>query len=279
MSVFRKRGFDAHKEEEERRKKENANRVGKLWRYFLSDEDEDVPLRFLTEEPVLFYEHSIPQPGGKYSNETCTGDDCVHCESGNKPSYKGAWLVVDGREREVDEYKDNKKTGKTKIIKDQIKLYVRGATDIAKLDRLSRKFGLTTRPWFATKTGKNTSTSYELDRGEPSKLTTKEIKNLLSKAPEKYREIYDGDEEVLYNIVEHNVFDDVELVGSEDEKPTKNRKPSRDEEEDEDEDLDDGVSSVDDDEEEEKPKKKPLSKKPLAKKSTETKKKSVFKRK
>jgi hypothetical protein len=277
MSVFRKRGFDAHKNEEQRRKDEAVKRRGNIWRYFLSDDDEDVPVRFLTEEPVLFYEHSIPVPGGgnKFTNETCTGDDCPHCESGNRASYKGAWLVVDGREREVDEYKDNKKTGKKKIIKDQIKMYVRGSTDIAKLDRLSRKFGLTTRPWFATKTGANTSTSYELDRGEKSKLTSKEIQNLIAKLPEKYREHYNGDMESLYDIVEDQVFGDVIEDDEEEEtrKPSKNKRKSaryeEEEEEDEDEDdyedADSGVQSLDDDdedeEEEEKPRKKLASKK------------------
>jgi hypothetical protein len=258
-NVFRKRGFDAHKEEAERRKKEAESRQGKLWRYFLKDGEEDVPLRFLTEEPILFYEHNIKTPDGKYATITCTGDDCEECEKG-KPSYKGAWLVVDGRSVTVDEKKDGKPTGKKKELTDQVRLYVRGSTDIAKLDRLSRKFGLTSRPWFATKTGSGTSTSYELDRGEPAELSTKQIENLLAKVPEEMKNHYDGTEESLYDIVEFNIFDDVEL-GESDSKPK-----SKD---DEDEDIDDGVSSVDDDEEEEKPKKL---KKPLGKKN-------VFKRK
>jgi hypothetical protein len=279
MSVFRKRGFDAHKEESARREKEKESRQGKLWRYFLKDGEEDVPLRFLTEEPILFYEHNIKTPDGKYSTATCTGEDCEHCET-SKPSYKGAWLVVDGREIEVDEKTDGKATGKKKILKDQVRLYVRGATDIAKLDRLSRKFGLTSRPWFATKTGANTSTSYELDRGEPSELSAKEIKNLLAKVPEEMREHYDGTEDSLYDIVEYNIFDDVELGGNSDESDkesskTKTKSKKVEDDEDEDEDLDEDVSSVDDDEEEEpKPKKKSSLKKPVA-----NKKKSVFKRK
>lgn len=294
-NVFRKRGFDAHKKEEQRRKDESAKRRGNLWRFFLGDDEEDVPLRFLTEEPILFYEHSVPTPGGKFANETCTGEDCELCASGNKSSYKGAWLVADGREREVDEYKDNKKTGKKRIIKDQIKLYVRGSTDIAKLDRLSKKFGLTTRPWFATKTGRQTSTSYELDRGEENELTEKEIRNLVSKLPEKYREHYDGDEETLYDIVEDQIFGGV--IDDPDEEEDKTSKPSKksgsskpnkrsskryEDEEDEDdyEDADTGVQSLDDDEEEEeerKPRKKLSSGKKLAGKKKQPAKK-IFKR-
>jgi hypothetical protein len=263
-NVFRKRGFDAHKEEAERRKKEAEARQGKLWRYFLKDGEEDVPLRFLTEEPILFYEHNIKTPDGKYATVTCTGDDCEECEK-SKPSYKGAWLVADGREVEVDEKKDGKPTGKKKVLKDQVRLYVRGATDIAKLDRLSRKFGLTSRPWFATKTGSGTSTSYELDRGEPAELTSKQIENLLAKVPEEMKNHYDGTDESLYDIVEFNIFDDVEL-GESDSKP----KSSSKDDEGEDENIDDGVSSVDDGEE--APPKKTTIKKTLGKKN-------VFKRK
>lgn len=251
--VFRKRGFGAHKEESKRREKEKESRTGKLWRFFLSDDDEDdAPIRFLTEEPILFYEHNI-KVNGKWTNITCTGDDCEECASGGKATYRGAWLVVDGREVEIDEKKDGKKTGKTKVLTDQVRLYVRGSTDIAKLDRLSRKWGLTSRPWFVTKTGKDMTTSYELDRGEESELTVKEITNLLSKIPDKYKKHYNGDEDELYEIVEDNIFGDViESADStddeeEEDKPKKGKKKSTkskrsrdDEDEDDDDDDDEG---------------------------------------
>lgn len=300
MSVFRKRGFDAHKKEESRRKEESKKRQGNLWRFFLKDDEEDVPLRFLTEDPILFYEHSLKTPDGKYDNATCLGDDCEHCARGDKPSYKGAWLVADGREIEVDERKNGTKTGKKKIVKDQVKLYVRGATDIAKLDRQSKKFGLVSRPWFATKTGQNTSTSYELDRGEEDELSPKELANLIAKLPEKYREHYTGDEEELYDIVEDQIFGDViedDEEEEEDEKPAKGRakkslskgkKSRRDEDEDEDEDdedLDSGVQSLDDDEDEDEddevPARKPIKKKSVAPKKSSSSKpagKKLFKR-
>jgi hypothetical protein len=261
-NVFRKRGFSAHKKEQERREKEKESRTGKLWRFFMKDGEEDIPLRFLTEEPILFYEHTGKGADGKYFNETCDGEDCSHCASGDKPTYRGAWLVVDGREVEIDEKKDGKPTGKKKVLTDQVRLYVRGSTDIAKLDRLSRKWGLTTRPWFATKTGQNTSTSYELDRGEPSELSEKEIKNLLSKIPETMRDHYTGDDEELYDIVEYNIFDDIELSGD------GGSKSSNVSDDDDDEDIDEGVESV----EEKKPKK-------ALKIGGKKKSKSVFKRK
>ena len=65
MSVFRGRGFKAHQEEQQRREKEKEKRKGRVWRFFLQDGEEDVPIRFLTEEPILFYEHTIKTPDGK----------------------------------------------------------------------------------------------------------------------------------------------------------------------------------------------------------------------
>ena len=272
MSVFRRRGFQAYREEQERREREREKRKGRIWRFLLQDGEEDVPIRFLTEEPILFYEHTIKTPDGKYDRVTCMGDDCEYCKRGNRPSYKGAWLVVDGREIEVEEKKDGKPTGKTKIIKDRVKLYVRGSTDIAKLDRLSRKWGLTSRPWFVTKTGQNTSTSYELDRGEPSELTVKEIQQLLSQLPEEVISHYDGTMESLYDIVEYYIFDDVEL-GNNNSSSEKSSSNVSDDDEDVDDDgvmdLDEDVQSVDDGDEEEEVKPK----KTLAKK------KKIFKRK
>lgn len=246
MSVFRKRGFQAHKKEDERRKKEQAQRSNGLWRFFLKDGEEDVPVRFLTEEPILFYEHSIKTPDGKFDNATCTGEECVHCAGGSRPSYKGAWLIVDGREYTY------KKDGKDMTGKDQLRLYVRGSTDVGKLDRLSRKFGLTTRPYFATKTGSGTSTSYELDRGEEDELTSKELANLLAKLPEKYKKHADPDDmETLYDIVEDCIHGDVIEDDS-----TASTSNDDDEEE---TDIDEGVRSTE--------KKKPsgLKKKPFVK--------------
>ena len=231
-SVFRKRGFKAHKKENERREKEQEQRSNSLWRFFLKDGEEDIPVRFLTEEPVLFYEHNIKHPDGKFSTETCTGEDCVQCANGVKSTYRGAWLVVDGRKFK---YKD--KEGKEQEGKDQIRLYVRGSTDIAKLDRISRKFGLTSRPYFATKTGTGTSTSYEIDRGDAvGELSSKQLENLFAKLPEKFKKHADPDDmDTLYDIVEDCIFGDV----IEPETSTKSR---RDEDEDEDDDdINEGV--------------------------------------
>lgn len=249
-NVFRKRGFGEAKKEQKKIEERKAKFGSNIWRFFLKDrdEEEDVPVRFLTEEPVLFYEHSI-QENGKWNNVTCTGEGCQLCADGSKASHKGAWLIVDGREYEYTDQKGKKQQGS-----DQIRMYVRGSTDIAKLDRLSTKWGLTSRPYFATKTGSGTSTSYELDRGDEGELTEKELENLLAKLPEKYKKHADAsDMETLYDIVEDVIFGDV-IADSNSSKSSKS-----DDDTEEETDIDEGVRST--------PKKKaPIKKKPLFRK-------------
>lgn len=228
-NVFRKRGFTEAKKEQKRIDKRKENASSNIWRFFLKDGDVDVPVRFLTEEPILFYEHSV-QRNGKWETTTCKGDGCELCDDGLKASYKGAWLIVDGREYEYTDKNGKKQTGS-----DQVRLYVRGSTDIAKLDRLSNKYGLTSRPYFATKTGSGTSTSYELDRGDESELTAKELENLLAKLPKKYKEYANPEDmDTLYDIVEDCIFGDVIESDS--------TSDSNDEEEEE-KDIDEGVRS------------------------------------
>lgn len=200
---FKARGWKGHREEEEKRKKQAEQRKGKLWRFFITDKDEDdIPIRFLTNEPILYYEHTF-KIQGKIAYAVCTGEDCEHCADGNKPSYKGAFLIVDRRSFEIDERDTNgNKTGKKKKVKDRLKLLVRGTTDLAKLDRQNTKHGLTNRDYYVTKVGSGTSTSYEFERGDEEPLSQTEIKNLLAQLPEKYRNMD------VYEIVEAQIFDD-----------------------------------------------------------------------
>lgn len=184
-TVFKK-GFKAVKEEQVRREKAKAQRKGRIWRYYLNDGDEDVPLQFLTEEPLCFFEHSV-QEGGKFTNVPCIGEGCKECAK-KKPSYSGAWLVVDGRTVEIDERDSNgQKTGKKKKLTDQIKMLVRGVTTMSQLDRLSSKYGLMDRMWYLTKTGKNTDTVWNFDRGDDEEISSKRLKALLAQLPEELR--------------------------------------------------------------------------------------------
>lgn len=242
MGLF-KRGYEASRAEKERQDKARENAGKKLWKFFLADDGDEADLRFLTEEPVNFYEHNLKK-GDRYEQYTCTGEDCPFCEDGERPTYKGAYLVVDRREYE---YTDN--NGKKQKGKDQVRLFVQGMKVVSQLDRISDKYGLSNRDVTIVRLGKGTQTTYTIERGEEEKMTTKEIKNLL---PEKLRDEYDGTMDSLMNIVEEQLL-----------MLTKDYIPEDYEDEDED-DEDTGRSKLitdeEDDEEEVTPKKKLSSK-------------------
>lgn len=248
------RGYQASRAEKERQDKARENAGKRLWRFFLADDGDEADLRFLTEEPVNFYEHNLKK-GDRYEQYCCTGDDCSLCDDGDRPTYKGAYLVVDRREFE---YTDN--NGKKQKGKNQVRLFVQGMKVVSQLDRISEKYGLSNRDVTIVRLGKGTQTTYTIERGDEEKLSTKEIKNLL---PEKLREMYDGTMDSLMSIVEEQL-----LMMTKDYVP----EDDNDENEDEEDTGRDKLIGVEDDneEEDERPKKK-LS-------SSGGKKKSMFKK-
>lgn len=259
MGLF-KRGYEASRAEKERQDKARENAGKKLWRFFLSDDGDEADLRFLTEEPVNFYEHNLKKGDNKFEQYTCTGDDCPFCEDGDRPTYKGAYLVVDRREYEYTDQNGKKQKGKN-----QIRLFVQGMKVVSQLDRISDKYGLSNRDVTIVRLGKGTQTTYTIERGEEEKLSTKEIKNLL---PEKLRDLYDGTMDSLMSIVEEQLLMN-----------TKDYNPDDDEDDDEDDYEEDSRKKLigvddedeDDDEEEEAPKRK------LSSKSSSGGKKRLFK--
>lgn len=191
------RGYTASRAEKERQDKVRENMGRRLWRFFIQNDGEEADVRFLTEEPVNFYEHNIKK-GDRYEQFTCTGDDCPFCADGERPTYKGAYLVVDRREYE---YTDNQ--GKKQKGRNQVRLYVQGMKVVSQLDRISERYGLTNRDVTIVRLGKGTQTTYTIERGEEDKLTAKEIKALL---PEKLRDDYDGTMDSLMSIVEEQLM-------------------------------------------------------------------------
>lgn len=262
MGTLFKRGYEASRAEKQRQDEARENAGKKLWRFFLKDDGDEADLRFLTEEPVNFYEHNLKSTrNGKdtYQQFTCTGDNCPLCADGDKPTYKGAYLIVDHREFEFTDAKGKKQKGR-----DQVRLFVQGMKVVSQLDRISDKYGLSNRDVTLVRLGSGTQTSYTVERGDEEKLSSKQVENLL---PEKLREEYDGTMDSLYSIIEEQL-----IMNSKDYEP--------DEDDDTDDDDDDdraGVVSVDDDDEEDEAPKKKLSTKSSAK-STSSSGKKLFKK-
>lgn len=234
MGTMFKRGYEASRAEKQRQDEAREAMGKRLWRFFLKDDGDEADLRFLTEEPVNFFEHTLKgSKGGKevFETYTCTGENCPFCEDGDKPTYKGAYLVIDRREFEYKDQKGKKQTGK-----DQIRLFVQGMKVVSQLDRISDKYGLSNRDVTFIRLGSGTQTTYTIERGDEEKLSSKEIEGLL---PEKLREEYDGTMDSLYDIIEE------QLVMN-----TKDYEPDSDEnEDDEDDDERAGVIGADDDDE------------------------------
>lgn len=201
MASLFKKGYEAARVEKKRQEEARENRGKRLFRFFLTGEGAEARVRFLTEEPINFNEHTVPvYRGGKdrYDNVICNQDDCHLCERGDKPSFKGAFLIWD-----YSKYETKDKNGKKKKVEGSLKLYVAGTRVLSQLDRLSSKYGLTSRDYEISRTGSGTETSYMFERtDETSKLTKAQITNML---PEKLRDDFDGTMDSLYNIVEEQL--------------------------------------------------------------------------
>lgn len=267
-SLFQ-RGYETAREEKKRQDEVREKSGKRLYNLFLKDDGDEAQVRFLTEEPVNFYAHNIKSVRGgneRFDTFVCTqDDDCPFCEDGDRPSYKGAYLVYDKRTIETKD----PKTGKKKKIHGQLRLYIQGMRVISQLDRLSSRYGLTKFDYIIARVGKGQNTSYTFDRDtdECEKMTKKEIENLL---PEKLRDMYDGTMESLYSIVEdqitmmlpsentHGHDDDDEDEDDEEYRRREKKRRSNlvgydDDDEDEEEDDDEEEYEDDDDEEEDEP--------------------------
>lgn len=201
MALFKK-GYEAAREEKKRQEEVREQMSKRLFRFFLTGDGAEAKVRFLTEEPVNFYEHTVKVfKGGKEKYDTflCNGESsCPYCEEGNKSSFKGAFLIWDYSEFEV---KDS--SGKKKTVKGSLKLYVAGTRVLSQLDRLSNRYGLTERDYYISRTGTGTDTSYMIERTDDVvPLTKAKITNML---PEKLRDLFDGSPDSLYNIVEEQL--------------------------------------------------------------------------
>lgn len=186
------RGYDEVKKAKER---QQQNSGFELFDFYVSDDGEEAPFMFLTEEPINWDSHTIKTRKG-YNTVLCTGEGCKHCAEGDRPRFVGSYLVVDLRPYTYE------KDGKEVTKEYQVKLYTQGTRVLSQLDRLSDKYGLTDKIWNLVRIGKGKSTTYTFERDEDNELTSDQIEEIL---PEFLEEDYDGTMESLYKIVEEQV--------------------------------------------------------------------------
>lgn len=224
-------GYKAVRKEQKRQEEYRKNLKGKLFHFFLTEKNDEANIVFLNNEPVNFYGHNV-QNKDRYDLKVCTDKDCKFCADGDKPSFKGAFLIYD---KTPFEYTD-RESGKKKKGKGSVKLYIAGTRVLGMLDRLNEKYGLTSYEWTISRTGTKTSTVYAFDRGdELDDRDSEDISNLL---PEELQDSFNpdsDDEDDIEEAVQELVQGQLEKLIDKD---------------DEEEGEDDGLSEDDDEEEE-----------------------------
>ena len=159
-----KNGYEAVAEhdEEAKARKEAYENGGGFTPTVLFQENQSRTLRFLMEEPVTYKEHYLPNAKGA-RNFTCMDGiedengnriECPFCASGNKPSFRGAYLVID---RTEDSWT---KDGQTHTAKDQIKVFKQGISTLKVLEQTNKKRKLTEWEIEITRTGSGTDSRY-----------------------------------------------------------------------------------------------------------------------
>lgn len=253
MGKIFKRGYEASREEVAKQEEYRKKMGNRIYTFFIKagkgGRNAEAEVNFLTEEPVNFDQHTVKR-GDKYETYTCSGAGCPLCADGNRPTAKGAYLIVDQRHFEYED-----KNGKTREGDEQIRLFVQGMRVVSQLDRLSNRYGLADKDMTVVRMGSGTSTTYMFEQGEDNKYSVKHIKELL---PESIAEEWDGTKDGLMSIIEEQLT--LEMAGGES---------------DDDEDIDDGYADDDEEVVKEPPKKK---KSGLSSKIGKKKSKSTFKK-
>lgn len=159
-----KKGYKSVEEraEELKARQEAYTGVNKFTPTVIFKPMESKVLRFLMEEPVTFKEHYLPNAKGT-RNFTCMDGmtdengnriECPFCASGNKPSFRGAYLVID---RSEDIWV---KDGQEHTVQNQIKIFKQGISTLRILEGLSKKRKLTDWEIEITRTGIGADSRY-----------------------------------------------------------------------------------------------------------------------
>lgn len=162
---------------EERQREIDEAMKGSLPNLIVRDEDEDVYVSFITSEPITFYEHFLPNLKRSFTcpdNGDSTKGTCPLCAMGNKPSFRGAYLVIDHRHEQWE--KDGQKFQRQHTLK-IAKFGIRVLKSLQKLDTKLKKGnkvtppvpnGILEIPFEIIRSGKGTDTQYAFNALQPS---------------------------------------------------------------------------------------------------------------
>ena len=173
MSWFQK-GYE--KVEERQREIDEAMKFS-LPSLIIKEDDENVYVSFVTSEPITFYEHFLPNLKRSFtcpdSGDTSKGT-CPLCSMGNKPTFRGAYLVIDHRYESWE--KDGQKNQRQHTLK-VAKFGIRVLKSLKKLDAKLKKGtpvtqpisdGILGVPFEVIRSGKGTDTQYAFNALQPS---------------------------------------------------------------------------------------------------------------
>ena len=157
--------FNEGYEQVEKRSKEleEQQNSGNFVPNFILKADEEAKILFLTENPVNFYEHYVKALNRYF---TCSQNNCPLCDTGNKPSYRGAYLILDTRYEEWTD-KENKKQSRQNTVK----VMKQGIKAMKVIKKHQEKRGLLKHGWEIERTGEGTDTTYTLLPMDKDELT------------------------------------------------------------------------------------------------------------
>lgn len=118
---------------------------------------EEATVSFITDEPFTFYEHFVKSLKQSF---TCSQAlDCPICCLGHKPTFRGAFLIIDHR---LEMWKD-KQTGEEKSRQNTLKILKFGIRALQVLERKNERKGLKNYSWIITRTGAGNDTQYDFE--------------------------------------------------------------------------------------------------------------------
>lgn len=183
MSKWFKQGYEAVEDysEELEAKRENAKNFTPFVPNLMLRDGESKVIRFITQEPLTFKEHYLPTAKGSKFRTCLEGTvdldgnrvQCPFCSAGNKPSFRGAFVVID---RTEDSWVN--KDGETVKATNQVKIFKQGIKVLKVLNKMHEKGRLDGWDIEISRTGGGTDTQYNFIPEEQFELSAEDAEKV-----------------------------------------------------------------------------------------------------